>query len=310
MMRRAAIDVGTNSVKLLVAEVDGRRVHPLLEQVIQTRLGAGSYGEQRLGAEAMRRTVTAIVRLAQTAAAQGVDRPRVIATSAAREARNAADLVAAVQARTGLALEIIPGEREAEWAYLGVTTDPVHASHPLLILDVGGGSTELVLGCADNVQLRRSYPIGTVRLLERIGPADPPTAADYERCVGLIRDTLESDWAALIQPAVARQPRLRLVGSSGTATILAQIEGRLAGFERRRIDHTRLSREAVAQQCRSLWSQTLAQRRMTVGLPPDRADVILGGAAVYDQVMQLGRLSELWITTRGFRFAAVLDGTR
>ena len=144
--RRAVIDIGTNSVKLLVAEVAGATVTPLLEQSEQTRLGRGFYETHRLQPEAIRQTAQAVAEFAGRAGKFSPVSTRVIATSAARDALNAAELIAAIKASAGLPVEIISGEQEADWAFLGVTSDPALAGQPLLILDVGGGSTEFILG--------------------------------------------------------------------------------------------------------------------------------------------------------------------
>jgi exopolyphosphatase/guanosine-5'-triphosphate,3'-diphosphate pyrophosphatase len=168
-VRRAVVDIGTNSVKLLVADVTGRTVHPASETSRQTRLGQGFYPNHRLQPGNISLTAQAVADFARTARELGAVSIRVIATSAAREAGNAADLVDAIHGQSGLRVEVISGEREAEWAFLGVTSDPSLARVPLLILDVGGGSTEIILGEGDRIILRESFRIGTVRMLERRG---------------------------------------------------------------------------------------------------------------------------------------------
>src|SRR5438067_2450389 len=137
-VRRAVIDVGTNSVKLLVAEVSGRRVEPLIERSEQSRLGRGFYQNRRLQPAAIRDTALAVAGFAAEAAESGAVATRVIATSAARDAVNQQELIAAIQTASGLPVEIISGEQEADWAFRGVISDTVFAGHPLLIVDVGG----------------------------------------------------------------------------------------------------------------------------------------------------------------------------
>ena len=144
--RRAVIDVGTNSVKLLVADVTGRQVTPVHEESRQTRLGKGFYETHRLQPEPIARTAEAVWEFSETANDHGAESVRVIATSAAREAVNPKDLTDCIFRACGLKTEIITGAREADWAFQGVATDAELASHPLLILDVGGGSTEFILG--------------------------------------------------------------------------------------------------------------------------------------------------------------------
>ena len=138
--RRAVIDVGTNSVKVLVADVAGREVVPVWEASKQTRLGSGFYQTHRLGADAIAKTARAVAGFAGAAHQHNAPSVRAIATSAARDATNAADLVAAIEAASGLTVEIISGDQEAEWTFSGVTTDPVLATRPLLILEVAAAA--------------------------------------------------------------------------------------------------------------------------------------------------------------------------
>src|SRR5580765_3776931 len=162
--RRAVIDVGTNSVKLLVADVTGRNVEPLLEDGRQTRLGKGFYETHRLQAVAIAQTALAVGEFCKAAEKLGAVNIRVIATSAARDAENPGELIAAVQKACGLRLEVISGEQEAEWAFRGAMSNPKLSRAPLLLLDVGGGSTEFILGQGDEISFRHSYPLGAVRL--------------------------------------------------------------------------------------------------------------------------------------------------
>src|SRR3954470_22042102 len=172
--RRAVIDVGTNSVKLLVADVAGHDVHPVCEDSKQTRLGQGFYETHRLQPEPIAKTARAVMKFAALARELRADSVRVIATSAARDAINPQELVSALEGDSGLKVEIISGDQEAEWAFQGVTTDPELARQPLLLLDVGGGSTEFILGHGEHKHFRESFPLGTVRLMEKFPHADPP----------------------------------------------------------------------------------------------------------------------------------------
>src|ERR1039457_1026175 len=145
-IRLAVIDVGTNSIKLLVADVAGRDVQPVHEESRQTRLGKGFYETRRLQMEPIAYSANAVADFAQTARQHGARSIRVIATSAARDAVNPDDLISAIEAASGLKVEIISGGQEAGLAFQGATTDPELAKTPLLLLDVGGGSTQFILG--------------------------------------------------------------------------------------------------------------------------------------------------------------------
>lgn len=307
--RRAVIDVGTNSVKLLVAEVAGQTVVPLFEGSEQTRLGRGFYETHRLQPETLRHTAEAVARFARAAAELEPGSTRVIATSAVRDATNAADLMAAIQRSSGLPVQIISGETEAEWVYRGVATDPELHDHRLLILDVGGGSTEIILGERGHHSFRQSFPLGSVRLLEKLRPADPPSLADLAGCRGWLKEYFNREIGPALEALRGSPARgdVRLVGSGGTTTILARMEQKMTGFGRDAIDRTCLSRTRLLERMVELWGMPLAQRRQIIGLPPNRADVILMGVAIYEAVMEHFGFDELLVTTRGLRFGAVME---
>ncbi len=315
--RRAVIDVGTNSVKLLVADVEDGMVRPVMEDSEQTRLGAGFYATNRLQPQAIADTAQAVATFATKARELQAVSTRVIATSAARDAVNPADLTSAVELASGLKVEIISGEQEADWAFRGVTTDPELGRQPLLLLDVGGGSTEFILGRGKHQHFSKSFRLGTVRLLEKLPPGDPPTPEQLAACRQWVKDFLTREVQPELQPEMRREEEpdakagsIRLIGTGGTSTILARMEARLETFEREQIEGMRLSLAQVRGWMERLWSLPLAERRNIVGLPRKRADVILPGVVIYEAVMDTFNFSELRISTRGLRFAAVTDAVR
>jgi len=301
--------VGTNSVKLLVAEVSGRRVNPLLEHSEQTRLGRGFYGGHRLQPSAITHTARAVAHYAATAREWGVASTRVIATSAARDAVNQSELVAAIGAESGCPVEVLSGAQEAEGAFRGVISDPVFAGQPLLIVDVGGGSTEFILGEGDQQRFRHSFALGTVRLIEQSPHSDPPTSAEWERCRVAVNDFLHQHVGPVVGQQLSGVPgrAIQLVGTGGTTSILARIELGLTTFDRDRIEALRLAREQVRRQRERLWALPLAERKKIVGLPADRADVILTGVLIYEALMERLDFPDLRVSTRGLRFAAVME---
>jgi exopolyphosphatase/guanosine-5'-triphosphate,3'-diphosphate pyrophosphatase len=304
--------VGTNSVKLLVAEVRGVDVSPVLERSEQTRLGRGFYPSHVLDATAIADTARAVAEFSAVAKEHGAAPLRVLGTSAARDARNAADLARAVRELSGLPLEVITGEQEADFAFCGACTDPALASAPLLILDAGGGSTEFIVGRGGRRHFAHSYPLGSVRLLEGTRLDDPPTASQRAAARAGIRSFLEQQVRADVQAALAAAGGagpVTFVGTGGAATILARMEQRMADFDRARIEATRLPRAAVCEWTERLWRLPLAARREVPGLPPKRADVILFGAAIFEAVMECFALPELRVSTRGLRFGALLGDT-
>jgi exopolyphosphatase/guanosine-5'-triphosphate,3'-diphosphate pyrophosphatase len=310
--RHAVIDVGTNSVKLLVAEVSSRGVNPLFETSCQTRLGSGSYESRRLSEAAIARTVRAIAGFVAESARWHLGAPRVIGTSAARDAGNPEELRAAVREICGLEMEILSGEQEADWAFLGVASDPALHHRPLLIVDAGGGSTEFIVGEGVQSHFRQSFRLGTVRLLERLKPADPPTAEDWTHCQQLVDEVFEQEICPSVGPALTpfRGREIQLVGTSGTTSLLAAMATGLATFDRARIEATRLSLQQVRRERERLWSLPLAERRRVPGLPEDRADVILTGVAIYEAATEKLGFDGLRVSARGLRFAAALDSAR
>lgn len=305
--RRAVIDVGTNSVKLLIADVTGGAVVPVLERSEQTRLGSGFYESHFLQPVPISRTAHAVARFAAEAADQEASSIRVIATSAARDARNSQELLAAVHAAAGLRMEIISGEQEALWVFHGVTSDPSLASLPLLIVDAGGGSTEFILGDGHEQRYRQSFALGTVRLLERTGVSDPPSTAEWRACRKQLQSFLQTEIEVALGPELRRVGRktVQMIGTSGTSSILACIELGLARFNRERIEGTVVPLNRIREHRRHLWKLPLAERRKVRGLPANRADVILAGVAIYEAVMDCFGFDTLRISTRGLRFGAL-----
>lgn len=315
--RQAVIDVGTNSVKLLVADVSAAAVRPVLEDSKQTRLGRGFYETHRLQPEPIAKTARAVGAFAEEARALHATHIRLIATSAARDAANPEELVRALEAASGLRVEIISGEQEADWAFQGVTTDPALARVPLLLLDVGGGSSEFILGQGEQKHFRHSFRLGTVRLLETIPPSETPTRAELAETRRWLREFMFNKVRPELAPALERECAaspahnpVQLVGTGGTTSILARMELEAEDYDRERIEATRLSRERVRWHAERLWGLPLAQRQELPGLPRKRADVILGGVLIYEAVMEEFGFSQLRVSTRGLRFAAVLDAAR
>jgi exopolyphosphatase/guanosine-5'-triphosphate,3'-diphosphate pyrophosphatase len=307
-VRRAVIDVGTNSVKLLVADVSGREVQPVLEESRQTRLGKGFYESNRLQPEAIACTAEAVWEFAEIARETNSSSVRVIATSAARDSINPTDLTKSIERASGLKTEIITGAREAEWAFQGVATDLELAKTPLLLLDVGGGSTEFILGHGKKKSFAHSFPLGTVRLLEKFPHSDPPTKSEFNSCRDWLKNFLHFEVRPQLEPALKNETgEIRLVGTGGTTSILARLEKKLDRFDREKIERAVLSFEQVVAHRKNLWKLPLAERKEIPGLPKLRADVILTGVLIYEAVMAEFDFKELRVSTRGLRFAAVMD---
>jgi exopolyphosphatase/guanosine-5'-triphosphate,3'-diphosphate pyrophosphatase len=307
-VRRAVIDVGTNSVKLLVADVQRHSVIPIHEESEQTRLGRGFYESHRLQPKAIADTARAVAEFAALAQEKNADSLRLIATSAARDAENQQELVTAVRRASGLTIEIISGQQEAQWVYQGVRSDPALAGKRLLILDIGGGSAEFIVGENELPEFSQSFALGSVRLLEYLRPSDPPAAAELARCRNYLHDFFSKQILPSVAPVFgSRRSETQLIGTGGAATILARMEYALGKYERHKIEGARISRKSIERWMQKLWSLPLAERKTIVGLPKKRADVILTGMAIYEAVLKEFGFNELSASTRGLRFAAVLQ---
>ena len=311
-IRRAVIDVGTNSIKLLVADVAGRDVQPVHEESRQTRLGRGFYETRRLQMEPIAYSANAVADFARTARQHDSRSIRVIATSAARDAVNPEDLISAIEAASKLKVEIISGRQEAGLAFQGATTDPELARTPLLLLDVGGGSTQFILGQGEHKHFAHSFQFGSVRLLEKFPHSDPPARAEFTACRDWLKNFLQTEVRSKLEPALRRETDsesagIQLVGTGGTTSILARMEVKLDRYDRERMEATRLSLDQVKAHRKRLWSLPLAERKEIIGLPKLRADVILPGVVIYEAVMEEFGFKLLRVSTRGLRFAAVMD---
>ncbi|HUB40182.1 MAG TPA: Ppx/GppA phosphatase family protein [Streptosporangiaceae bacterium] len=298
--RVAAIDCGTNSLRLLIADVDvARRTLTDVERRMEiVRLGQGVDATGVLAPEALDRTLRVLGEYAKQIAAADVTAVRMVATSATRDARNAADFTAGVQRALGIAPEVISGGEEARLSFAGATAELTAAGpgaglpQPYLVVDIGGGSTEFVLGgnglegAADLAAI--SVDIGCVRLTERHLHADPPTAAEVEAATADIDHALD-DVAAAIAIPDART----LVGLAGSVTTVTAIALGLPFYDPARTHHARIPDTAVHAVTGQLLGQTREQRAAIGPMHPGRVDIIGAGALVLDRVMQRFGFAEM-----------------
>lgn len=309
--RRAVIDLGTNSIKVLVADVAGSQLTPVWESSEQTRLGEGFFQTHLLQPGPVASTAQAVAEFCQRAQELGAESTRILATSAVRDAENPSDLIGAIAAVTHLPVEVISGEMEAELAFRGATTDPRLSDTPILLLDLGGGSTEFILGHGPKVDFRQSYRLGAVRLTEQVKQSDPPTRAELRAARDWVAKFLEQHVTGPLLAKLEEESRqegseTQLVGTGGTATILARMEAGMDTYDREVIEGQRLSRERLEWHIERLWTLPLEQRKGIPGLPPKRADIITSGALIYGEIMRALGFGELRVSTRGLRFAAIM----
>jgi len=292
----ATIDIGTNSVLLLIAERRDGAMVPLLERATITRLGQNVDATRRLLPEAIERTLACLASYAGDLRAARVDRLAIVGTSAMRDAAGGADFVEAAARLLGERPRVISGDEEAELTFHGALSG-LGVVGPVSVFDVGGGSTEIIAGHAGgqpSFTRAKSLDVGSVRLFERHVRNDPPLPEELERCATDIRALL-----ATVEPPDAG---ITLVGVAGTVTTLAAIELGLESYDAARVHGARLGRESAARLAGKLARLTLAERQALAGLEPKRADVIVVGAAIVREVLDWSGCTELVVSDRGVRW--------
>jgi len=299
--RIGAIDIGTNSVRLLVADVDGSgrdaKLLPLERRMRITRLGQGVDRTRALAPDAIARTVEVLREYRAALDDLAVTQLRATATSAARDASNRDDFFAAALDVLGVTPELISGDEEAQLSFLGATAD-LDAPAPYLVVDIGGGSTELVLGTDAPTGLV-SLDVGCVRVTEQFLESDPPAPEELSNAVTTVRDLIAD--VPRVVPGAA--DAATLVGLAGTVTSVAAIELGIPAYDPERIHHFRLTRAAAEDVFRTLATEPAAERAHNPGLEPGRVDVIVGGAIVLVSVMRVLGFDEMLVSE-----ADILDG--
>jgi len=279
MTRVAAVDCGTNSVRLLIADRTGGRLTDVRREMRIVRLGEGVDNTGMLAPQAIERTRVALVDYAELMGGLDVDRVRMVATSASRDATNRADFVAMVQATLGVEPEVITGDAEARLSFAGATSGLPDAEPPVLVVDIGGGSTEFVLG-SSTVDSAVSVNIGCVRLTERHLHDDPPSAAQVQAATedvraGIARARQQVDFAA------ART----VVGVAGTVTTITALALQLPHYDAERIHGTWTTASQVREIAAALLSATRDERADLPSMHPGRVDVIGAGALVWQEIV-------------------------
>ncbi|MFI6325415.1 exopolyphosphatase [Nonomuraea sp. NPDC050556] len=280
-MRVAAIDCGTNSVRLLIADIDGDVLRDVERRMEIVRLGQGVDRTGRLAPEALERTFTAMRGYAELIAKHGATAVRVVATSATRDAENRQEFVDGVRGIFGVEPEVVTGAEEAALSFTGATKG-LALTTPYLVVDIGGGSTEFVVG-SDRVESALSVDIGCVRLTERHlkDAGDPPSVAALEAVVADIERALDR-----VTDEVPVERAHTLVGLAGTVTTVAGIALGLETYDPERIHHAIVSAEKVHEVTRRLVSMTHGERSEIPVMHPGRVDVIGAGGLILDRIVR------------------------
>jgi len=324
-MRVASIDIGTNTILLLIAEVERGEIHPLFEMETVVRLGEGIHKNKILLNEAMERGIQTLSQYLKRCRAMEIEKIFAAGTSALREAKNSGDFLNRAKEKLNLSIEVISEEEEAHLSFLAVVRDlervnPVRNSSrrdlkpngtfnpateksgiisngvktPILVVDVGGGSSEFILGKGDQIHRWISLPLGSVRLTEQFLHSNPVQDEEMEKMEKKIREQL-------VHIPHSQEPFL-MVAVGGTATTLASVEQGLDEFIPEKIRHFVLKRDELEKQLRLYRSKTIEERKKISGLPGARSDVILGGGMILYLAMEELNCPSVLISCHGVRY--------
>jgi exopolyphosphatase/guanosine-5'-triphosphate,3'-diphosphate pyrophosphatase len=303
-MRYAVFDLGSNSIKCVMAETRAGGVRVIFEESIGTRLAENLIDTAELKPEAIARTLDALRYLRAQADELRVQHFRAVATSAVRDSRNRREFLRAAREVLGFPVRLLSGTEEAETIFSGVTADAHWRGRDLFILDIGGGSAEWVQGRHGKLEKRLSLPLGAVRLRERFLHEYPVASDTAELLVETIRGQIAHPLADYQLGA------RRLLVTGGTITCLVAIHKKLERLDPRKVDHAALTFEQVHDLLHSFTGCTLEQLRKRPGLPAKRADLIIPGTAVVLATMELLGAKRLSVSVRGLRYGVLTAAIR
>lgn len=304
-MRIATIDIGTNTVLLLIADIDDDgRIQTVAEEQRLPRLGTGVDQRGVIGMEDCRRVVSDLQKFLETIRKFQAERVAVCATSALRDASNQKDILRFIATETGLDVEVLTGSDEAQWTFRGVTNELQHGRPSTVVLDIGGGSTEIThphpsSSNGDHQLSRYSLHLGSVRISERYFKHNPPLTDEINSAKQFILETLTE----------VRNPgfdRFGLLAVAGTATTLACLDQQLASFDRERVTGYQMERAAVVYWSRRLLSMSSTEIRLLSDVTEGRADILSAGVLILEEIMELFRFRSLTVSERGLRHGIAL----
>ncbi|MFT9494021.1 Ppx/GppA family phosphatase [Anaerosolibacter sp.] len=291
MKKYAAIDIGTNSMRLLIAEVEDGQIVNGFKDLETTRMGEGVDQTGELTKGAIDRNLDALKKFTSRVRAEGIGYMPVIATSAVRDARNREIFLQRARQEAGVEIDVIGGDREAELGFSGVLRGLKEKGENILVIDIGGGSTEFILGNDDGIQYMVSHNVGAVRMTEKCVMNDPPLGQDLAR--------LEAEIDQIILPTIKKLEKMkidRVIGIGGTATTIASVHLKLSTYDRDKVHNTDIHLRDVRNALESFVSVSLDERKKIQGLYPKRADVIAAGTMILDRILALLEIDKLRIS--------------
>lgn len=291
MKKYGAIDIGTNSIRMLIAHVTHGEIVKRSKMLETTRIGENTDRTGKLSCIAMERTIEGLKKFIYHAKKEGLTSLPVIATSAVRDAQNKSDFLFQVKEETGVEIDIISGEREAELGFLGVWKGFYPMDKDILVVDIGGGSTELIIGDQHGIKYSWSLNMGAVRMTEKYIKQDPVSQKDL--------DLLSTEIKRMLEPTIDTIKRLdveKMVGIGGTATTLAAVAQGLNIYEAEKVHKYNLHHEVILEILKLFIEAEWIERKVIPGLQPERADIIIAGTKILYEIMASLSLENIMIS--------------
>ena len=305
--RSAFIDVGTNTILCLIAEIrDTGRFRVLDDLAEIAGLGKGVDQTGVISTAGEQRSLAVLERYLGHCKNLGVDEIIAVGTSALRDAKNSAAVRARFHDRLGIEVRVISGDEEAAYSFLAVERGLALAGRELLVIDIGGGSTEFIRGNETGISRAISVDIGSVRLTERYLYADPVNADEVQRMLAAI----DRELALLPARRITADRALTLVGIAGTFTTLAAMEKQLAHYSHAEVHGSSLTLQQVRRQLRALGAKTVEERKRIIGLDPKRADVIFAGACLIERIMIFCHADAVIVGDQGVRYGLLHEAAK
>ena len=297
----AAVDIGSNSIKLRVGRCAARRVQVLLDTTEVVRLGS-CLRDGAIPEETMHNAARVVAEMVGRARRMGAE-PCLVGTMALRVAVNAHEFLSLVRRRTGLEVRILSGEEEASYSWKGASADFARNGGNLVLFDTGGGSTEFVFGRRGAIERIQSVPVGAVSLTERFFAEDPPSGAALDEAMACVREVLSANGIVRVHPGAAPA----VLGLGGGAVAIGSVKDGSPAFIPTRLHGMMLTRKDVAEQMALYSSLPLAERRRIVGLPASRADIVLGSACIILGALRALDVESFTLSINGLRHGVLLE---
>ena len=305
--RSAFFDIGTNTILCVIAEIRDTGRFRVLEDLAEiTRLGQGVDHTRRINPEAEQRSLAVLKRYRGECEKLGVDEIVAVGTSALRDAENSAEVCARFRQELGFDIRVISGAEEAAYSYLAVQRGLCMSDQDILVIDIGGGSTEFISGNRAGVCGAVSLDLGSVRLTERFLFSDPVKADEVAR----MNAAIDEELACLPEQGITADGAFALVGIAGTFTTLVAMEKKLARYSHGDVHGGTLTLDGLRRQLEILERKSIAERRALAGLEPERADVIFAGACLLERVMHRYQADRVIVSDQGVRYGLLHEAAR